>query len=125
MTLVAVIYANVMFRAATPGDAARIWSSMTGFASGQTLAEEAFARGLAVVLAVAGALVFLMPNSQQIMGRFDPALNWREWRDVALPSSMELGSVAVGSCLRGRHALSRRRIHRTRANRFSVLQFLD
>ena len=86
ITLVAVIYANVMFRAATPGDAARIWSSMTGFASGQTLAEEAFARGLALVLAVAGGLVFLMPNSQQIMGRFDPALNWREWRDVALPS---------------------------------------
>ena len=84
LTLVAVVYANVMFRAATPDDAARIWLSMTGFESGQ-LSQERFDAGLFAMLLIAGGLVFLMPNSQQIMGRFDPALNWREWRDVAQP----------------------------------------
>ncbi len=24
----------------------------------------------------------MAPNTQQIMGRFDPAWNWRDWRDV-------------------------------------------
>ncbi len=86
MTLFAVVYANVMFRAATPGDAARIWRSMSGFGTVQLQLEESFNSGLVAVLVVAGGLVFLMPNSQQIMGRFDPALNWREWRDVARPA---------------------------------------
>ena len=85
VTLCAVVGANVMFRAATPGDAARIWRSMTGFGIGQLPSEAQFNSGLVVMLAVAGSLVFLMPNSQQIMGRFDPAVNWREWRDVARP----------------------------------------
>ena len=58
---------------------------MTGFGTGQFMSEEWTNSGLVAVLAVAGGLVFLMPNSQQIMGRFDPALNWREWRGVARP----------------------------------------
>lgn len=85
ITLLAVVYANVMFRAAAPQDAVRIWGSMTGLGSGPRLSEDWSTSGLGVVLAVAAGLVFLMPNSQQILGRFDPALNWREWRDVALP----------------------------------------
>jgi alginate O-acetyltransferase complex protein AlgI len=85
MTLVAVVYANVMFRAATPGDAGRIWCSMTGLGTWLLPMAESFNHGLVAVLVVATGLVFLMPNSQQIMGRFDPALNWREWRDVAPP----------------------------------------
>ena len=39
--------------------------------------------GLAASLLVSVVLVFLMPNTQQIMGRFDPAYNWRDWRGVA------------------------------------------
>jgi alginate O-acetyltransferase complex protein AlgI len=85
ITLIAVVYANVMFRAATPGDGAWIWRSMSGFGSWRLLSQERFNSGLLAVLAIACGLVFLMPNSQQIMGRFDPALNWREWRDVARP----------------------------------------
>jgi hypothetical protein len=38
----------------------------------------------AVALALSVGLVFLAPNTQQIMSRFDPAHNWREWRDTAL-----------------------------------------
>lgn len=85
LTLLAVVLANVMFRAATPGDAAWIWRSMSGLASARLLPGERIDSGLLVALIIAGGLVFLMPNSQQIMGRFHPALNWREWRDTARP----------------------------------------
>jgi alginate O-acetyltransferase complex protein AlgI len=114
MTLFAVVCANVMFRAATPGDAARIWRSMTGLGTGQLLLEEWFNSGLVAMLVVAGGLVFLMPNSQQIMGRFDPALNWREWRDVARPpirwswSPSPVGLVFAGLTLFLGVALSQR-----------------
>jgi hypothetical protein len=105
LTLAAVIYANVMFRAATPGDAAWIWRSMTGLGTRRFLLEAWLNSGLVVMLVIAGGLVFLMPNSQQIMGRFDPALNWREWRDVGRPrfrwswSPSPLGLVFAGVTL--------------------------
>jgi alginate O-acetyltransferase complex protein AlgI len=84
VTLVAVIYSQVMFRSASPLDAVRIWRSMSGLATAVEPAQ-GFGIGLAVTIAFAAAIVFLLPNSQQIMGRFDPALNWREWRDAARP----------------------------------------
>jgi D-alanyl-lipoteichoic acid acyltransferase DltB (MBOAT superfamily) len=105
MTLSAVVYANVMFRAARPSDAARIWLSMTGLGSAQPPSEHWLSGGLVAVLVIAGGLVFLMPNSQQIMGRFDPALNWREWREVAQPpirwtwSPSPMGLVFAGVAL--------------------------
>lgn len=105
LTLAAVVYANVMFRAATPGDAAWIWRSMTGLGTRRFLLEAWLNSGLAVMLVIAASLVFLMPNSQQIMGRFDPALNWREWRDVGKPpirwswSPSPLGLVFAGVTL--------------------------
>jgi D-alanyl-lipoteichoic acid acyltransferase DltB (MBOAT superfamily) len=81
VTLLAVIYANVMFRAPSIGDAWRVWGSMSGL--GGTVPPPA-GWGFAATAAFAAALVFLAPNTQQIMGRFDPALNWREWRHVGL-----------------------------------------
>jgi hypothetical protein len=83
LTLVAVIFAQVMFRANSPNVATWIWRSMTGFGGDNLGPVPGFSGGMALSLVVAAALVFLAPNSQQIMGRFDPALNWREWRDVA------------------------------------------
>ena len=105
MTLIAVVYANVMFRAATPGEAARIWRSMTGLGTWQLQLAEWINNGFVVVLVAVGGLVFLMPNSQQIMGRFDPAWNWSEWRDVACPpirwswSPSPLGLIFAGVTL--------------------------
>jgi hypothetical protein len=29
--------------------------------------------------------VFLFPNTQQILSRFEPAWNWQEWKDVGKP----------------------------------------
>ena len=68
MTLIAVVYANVMFRAATPGSAARIWRSMTGLGTWQLQLAEWINNGFVVVLVAVGGLVFLMPNSQQFVG---------------------------------------------------------
>lgn len=86
LTLVCVIYANVMFRAPTVGDAMTIWRGMSGFnglAGGG--AAQALDAGLASLLILSALIVFVMPNTQQIMGRFDPAYNWREWRTSARP----------------------------------------
>lgn len=84
VTLVAVIYANVMFRAHAVGDAVLVWKGMTGL-NGGALDAGALDWGLAASLLVSVVLVFMAPNTQQIMGRFDPAYNWREWRGVATP----------------------------------------
>ena len=85
VTLVAVIYANVMFRAHTVGEAAEVWRGMTALNGLGLDTLTGLDWGLAASLAISVVLVFLMPNTQQIMGRFDPAFNWREWRKVGLP----------------------------------------
>jgi D-alanyl-lipoteichoic acid acyltransferase DltB (MBOAT superfamily) len=86
VTLVAVIYANVMFRSMTVGDAVGVWAGMSGLNGlGLDAAAAGFDLGLATSLIVSALLVFLAPNTQQIMGRFDPAYNWAEWRRVGRP----------------------------------------
>ena len=86
LTLLAVVFANVMFRAATVRDAISVWSSMIGLDGAvRPPAGPGFDWALGATLLVSALLVFLTPNSQQIMGRFDPAHNWREWRNVARP----------------------------------------
>ena len=86
ITLVAVIYANVMFKSRTVGDAISVWKGMTALNGlGLDSVAATLDAGLAASLLVSVVLVFLMPNTQQIMGRFDPAYNWRDWRGVARP----------------------------------------
>ena len=81
-----MIYANVMFRATSVGQAVSVWSGMSAI-NGFNLAQPipGFGWGLAATLAISVFIVFAMPNTQQIMRRFDPAYNWKEWRDVARP----------------------------------------
>jgi alginate O-acetyltransferase complex protein AlgI len=91
VTLVAVIYANVMFQAGysgrAVGDAVFVWKGMTALnGAGFDTIGRTLDWGLAASLLVSVFLVFMAPNTQQIMGRFDPAYNWREWRAVAKPS---------------------------------------
>jgi D-alanyl-lipoteichoic acid acyltransferase DltB (MBOAT superfamily) len=83
VTLLAIIYANVMFRAHSVSNAVSVWGGMTGL-NGLDFAgaAQAWSWGLAASLAVGLFIVFMAPNTQQIMGRFDPAWNWRDWRDV-------------------------------------------
>jgi D-alanyl-lipoteichoic acid acyltransferase DltB (MBOAT superfamily) len=82
LTLVAVMYANVVFRAKTVGDAVRVWGGMSGLNGLHPGAIPAFGWPLPALILLCGLVVFLAPNTQQIMGRFEPALNWKEWRDV-------------------------------------------
>ncbi|HEV2363415.1 MAG TPA: MBOAT family O-acyltransferase [Caulobacteraceae bacterium] len=80
LTIAAVAYANVMFRSPNVAAALPLWAGMSGLTG-----VGAFAPTVATILTLTAAagLVFLAPNTQQIMGRFDPAWNWTEWRGVA------------------------------------------
>jgi alginate O-acetyltransferase complex protein AlgI len=80
ITLLGVILANVMFKVGHPRDAVSVWRSMAGLDGPGGAGLD---WGLVAALVISGLIVFLTPNSQQIMGRFDPAYNWREWSDVA------------------------------------------
>ncbi len=83
ITLIAVIYANVMFRASTVPDALDVWSGMTALRGFDFTLPIEIGWGVYLTLLLSIAIAFLAPNTQQIMSRFDPAYNWREWRDVA------------------------------------------
>ncbi len=79
LTLVAVMLGNVMFRADSVGDAVSIWAAMArvGGAGAAPGAE------LLLTIIIAALIVALAPNTQQIMRRYDPAHNWRDWANVA------------------------------------------
>ena len=83
LTLLAVIYANVMFRASDVADALRVWAGMSGLGAFDLAIPDGATWGLAATLAISAAIVFLAPNTQQIMRRYDPAYNAREWVEVA------------------------------------------
>ncbi|MBN9669877.1 MBOAT family O-acyltransferase [Roseibium aggregatum] len=91
ITLACVVLANVMFRAVTPQDAWTIWAAM--FQINQiTGAWEAFPGTLAEVFSepflfvlCCVFIVALAPNTQQLLSRYRPVLEWERWRKVALP----------------------------------------
>jgi D-alanyl-lipoteichoic acid acyltransferase DltB (MBOAT superfamily) len=85
LTLAAVLVANIVFRSANLTDALRMWRSMAGLAgwTGGFAPRPTF--GVELVLAAAITIVFLFPNTQQILSRFEPAWNWQEWKDVGKP----------------------------------------
>ncbi len=103
VTLVAVACANVVFRAKTVGAAGLILSGMMGLRGGGSLA--VLGLDVCALIAVCAAIVAFFPNTQQIMSRFDPAYNWREWADVARPAILftwrpnAVGLVAAGIVL--------------------------
>ncbi len=84
LTLVAVIYGNVMFRAASVGEAIMVWQGMTALNGAGLELLGAFDIGLWASLTIATVIVFLAPNTQQIMAPYDPAYNWKEWKTVGV-----------------------------------------
>lgn len=84
LTVVAVIVSEVIFRAQTVQGAASIWVGMTGI-NGWTAVQDVAGISLFawVLVAIGFAIIYLMPNSQQIMGHFDPAYNWKDWKATA------------------------------------------
>lgn len=84
LTLIAVIYGNVMFRAASVGDALMVWQGMTALNGAGVELLGSFDIGLWGSLTIAALIIFLAPNTQQIMAPYDPAYNWNEWKSVGV-----------------------------------------
>ncbi|MEL6919561.1 MAG: MBOAT family O-acyltransferase [Pseudomonadota bacterium] len=91
ITLIAVIFANVMFRAETPSTAGAIWAGMLRFGDVAQLAEKLptttadFFITPGLLLLISAVLIFFFPNTQQIMMRYSPVLHWQRWKKVAAP----------------------------------------
>ena len=87
LTIACVLVANTMFRAVTVGDGVAVWRGMAGL--GGIVPAPAYAALasplLYALLALAGAIIFLMPNTQQLMAAFRPAINWPLWRAEETP----------------------------------------
>jgi D-alanyl-lipoteichoic acid acyltransferase DltB (MBOAT superfamily) len=91
LTLFAIVFANVMFRAETVGSATAIWAGMVRLKDIGSLAAwlPATPAGLLagpIPVMVAGiALLALFPNSQQLLRRYRPVFDFADWRDAARP----------------------------------------
>jgi alginate O-acetyltransferase complex protein AlgI len=106
LTLLCVFVANVMFRADTVGTAFVFYKGMFGFVRDASFA--GFYRSEELLFVVVGWFVILfLPNTQQIVESYRPAVNWAQWREVAVPFSARLirwrpnsvGLAAVGMLL--------------------------
>jgi D-alanyl-lipoteichoic acid acyltransferase DltB (MBOAT superfamily) len=92
LTLICVAAANVVFRAESVASAVAIWTGMVRLSDLGQLpqilpanAVEMITEPLLFVL-VCAALIGFFPNTQQIMGRYTPILNWHRWKHVAPPA---------------------------------------
>lgn len=88
LTLLAFASAAVPFRSETIEDAFRIFGGMAGLHGlGLTLNWSAFwapnGNGMLLLMIILGLLiVYLLPNTEQIMDKVHPALEWEKWRIV-------------------------------------------
>jgi D-alanyl-lipoteichoic acid acyltransferase DltB (MBOAT superfamily) len=91
LTVLAFVCAEVPFRADTVPDARHIFAAMIGLQGlGITHDWHAFlaptGNGLLLPFMILGSLiVFLLPNTEQILDRIHPALEWEKWRTVDRP----------------------------------------
>ena len=84
LTLVCVAFANVVFKATGLTDAGAITGAMAGL---HGLAATGYVPPLPLVVLAAATilLIALLPNTQQIMAAYRPAVNYGEWADVNHP----------------------------------------
>ena len=87
LTLFALGFTNVMFRATSVADAWAISRAMLGF-DGIGTAGYALPVNLGVILAATMFVVALFPNTQQIMEKFRPAVNAALWTGTHQPPLM-------------------------------------
>ncbi len=83
LTLLAFVVASVPFRAVDEATTARMWTGMLG--GGGAALPEAWPLGVAGLLTILAAgylMVYLMPNTQQMMRNIYPALDWDQWDGV-------------------------------------------
>lgn len=82
LTLCCILVGNMFFRAVTLGDGLAIFQGMVGFngIGEMTMLDGHVDLILLLLIAAAVAIIALMPNTQQIMARFRPAVNFELWR---------------------------------------------
>ena len=88
LLLIGVACANVVFRSETPQGAWNFFEGMVGAGTNAPLAVGPPALGQAanaVVVFLGFIFVLLFPNTQQIMHRYSPSLDWAKWRKEAQP----------------------------------------
>ena len=85
LTLFVMLVANMVFRATGLQDAFAILRAMTGFNGTASHPHfDGFSPPiLYIALCVSAAIVATMPNTQQIMSRYRPAINYFDWRHEA------------------------------------------
>jgi alginate O-acetyltransferase complex protein AlgI len=89
-TLLCVLLANVMFRSDRLATANLIYRGMFGLAGGDQAALPEILRPEALFFVIFGGLIVAaISNTQQFMRAYHPAVNWRQWRNVA-PSWISL-----------------------------------
>ncbi|MCX7283805.1 MAG: hypothetical protein NTX28_07145 [Novosphingobium sp.] len=108
LTLLAFVLSCVPFAYSDIDGTRLMFTSMLGLGSlGSTpsrlAAEWPFGQLGAMLLLIAGYFaVFCLPNTQQIMGRFSPCLEWDKWRQVGLPLlPWHWKATTVGAMLSG------------------------
>lgn len=91
LTLVCVVLANVVFRAPDLASTFQIWRGMfaldqiAAFASLWPATSAELLREPTVFVILSVLIIALLPNTQQVMGRYGPVLDWKTWRSVAPP----------------------------------------
>lgn len=98
-TLLAFVIAIIPFGSAGLKDLGAMLQAMFGFGPFY-IVQEQWPGGLVAafaLLALAYGAILFLPNTQQIMGRFDPVLEWREkWIDVALSPLKVTWRMTIG-----------------------------
>ncbi len=92
LTLLAVLFANVMFRAENVGTALAVWAGMLRLDQAASLIAlfpvslaEVFSKPLVLII-IGTALIAFFPNTQQLFTRYRPVLEWSAWKRVAPPA---------------------------------------
>lgn len=83
-TLLCVLAANVMFRSETVSGALAYYRVLLGF-DGNPASVAPSRPELLLFVAVGWFIILALPNTQQILRIFRPAVNWNLWRHVAMP----------------------------------------
>jgi len=85
LTLVAFVVSEVAFRAPALDVVGRMYGAMIGLGGGAAVALPGGLAGALAILAVIYGIIYLAPNTQAIMARFEPVLDWAKWRKIDPP----------------------------------------
>lgn len=85
ITLLCVLVANIMFRSETVSASFVYYRALLGFDT-DAASVIPYRPELLLFVAVGWFIILALPNSQQIMSAYRPAVNWTQWRNVALPA---------------------------------------